>query len=239
MSYSSLRCNSSSSKLSPVSADNAMTLSATCSLRSGRLILDWARSILFPITTQGLSDKPFSYASSSFFKSCSWIHGWGTERSTTYKRKRQRSMCFRKAMPRPRFWWAPLMRPGMSATTREISQWIQQIPLKKKPKQIPPSLLLASVSTFRIMSQCINSKAQLMLSLLQLSFKTPEFRLLQCRQNTDCQFGSKVAYNWTWNGLSVEFCWKFFRTSKKSTELLNLFLQHFKALPRWHKLLSR
>lgn len=107
----------SSSVFCPVRAETGMTRCVTRLLRLSRLLRASGRSILLATMAWGLFERPDSYWSSSWCKCWSCVHGSGVDRSNTKRRKRQRSMCRRKAMPSPRLRWAPRMRPGMSATT--------------------------------------------------------------------------------------------------------------------------
>ena len=121
LSYSSLKCNKRGLILLLFIADSGKTGKFVWFCKSTRFFFAISKSILFPITACGLSDRPSSYCSSSYFRASSCCQGSVSDKSITYSRHVQRWMCRRNEIPSPLFWWAPGIRPGMSATEKKNS----------------------------------------------------------------------------------------------------------------------
>mmetsp|Transcript_15187 Transcript_15187/g.42525 ORF Transcript_15187/g.42525 Transcript_15187/m.42525 type:complete len:230 (-) Transcript_15187:452-1141(-) len=111
-------------------AETSNTRHGDVSLRASKLAsfgeLSSTRSILLATTIDGFSRRMGLYSRSSSISRDSWAAGGRPEvascscpTSTTYSRTRVLSTCLRKEWPKPRFAWAPLMSPGMSARVVE------------------------------------------------------------------------------------------------------------------------
>lgn len=119
LSYSSLISIINSSSPILLAAETANTGKSTCAFNTSKFFSATLRSILFATIRHGRVERPCWYCSSSYCRALYWVQGSVYERSITYRRHVHLCMCWRKENPRPRFLWAPVIRPGISATDKE------------------------------------------------------------------------------------------------------------------------